>query len=172
MSSAAPSRPALRFYSTRGPHGYLSNFSRHPVTCGAGLTWRTAEHLYQAAKHTEPLRTVIRQAPTPAEAKRVAWSRPHSSLLWDDRTRDTIMLDVLRRKFAQHPALAERLRATAGLHLIEAAPEDYYWGEGSDGTGKNRLGLLLMRVRAEISSGVYNAGISTMRAITRHSAAG
>lgn len=168
-----PQPEDIRFYNTLGRYGYMSNFSRHAVMCGAGLTWPTAEHLFQAGKHREPLRTVIRQAPAPGDAKRIAWSRPHCSSWWDQGARDAVMLDVLRRKFAQHPHLARDLIATGDAHLIEAAPRDWYWGEGHDGTGLNRLGTLLMRVRAELRAGVYNAGNSTTgRTITRHSAAG
>ncbi|NES05091.1 MAG: NADAR family protein [Okeania sp. SIO2F4] len=31
--------------------------------------------------------------------------------------------------------------------IIENSPSDYYWGCGKDGTGKNKLGLILMAVR-------------------------
>ena len=34
--------------------------------------------------------------------------------------------------------------------LIEAAPADYFWGVGRTGTGKNRLGVLLMELRAAL----------------------
>ena len=34
--------------------------------------------------------------------------------------------------------------------LVENAPNDYYWGCGKDGSGKNMLGQLLMKLRAEI----------------------
>ena len=34
--------------------------------------------------------------------------------------------------------------------LIEANPDDYFWGEGKDGTGKNMMGKLLMKVRTNL----------------------
>jgi len=34
--------------------------------------------------------------------------------------------------------------------LKEAAPRDYHWGIGKTGNGKNRLGVLLMKVREEL----------------------
>ena len=39
---------------------------------------------------------------------------------------------------------------TEDEELAEAAPTDVYWGIGRDGTGQNKLGLLLMRIRAEL----------------------
>jgi predicted NAD-dependent protein-ADP-ribosyltransferase YbiA (DUF1768 family) len=34
--------------------------------------------------------------------------------------------------------------------LPKPRPTDFYWGVGRDGTGQNRLGHLLMRIRAEL----------------------
>lgn len=34
--------------------------------------------------------------------------------------------------------------------LIEAAPGDYYWGCGVEGSGQNRLGQILMEIRAAL----------------------
>jgi hypothetical protein len=36
--------------------------------------------------------------------------------------------------------------------LVEASPFDAYWGCGRSGKGKNRLGQLLMQVRAKLRS--------------------
>ena len=36
--------------------------------------------------------------------------------------------------------------------LFENAPSDYYWGCGQTGTGKNRLGRLLMELRAALNA--------------------
>jgi len=64
------------FYHPRGLNGYLSNFSRHPITVD-GATWPTVEHYFQAMKFPDdPARQErIRRARTPTEAKRIAWER-------------------------------------------------------------------------------------------------
>ena len=36
--------------------------------------------------------------------------------------------------------------------VVEAAPHDFFWGRGSDGSGSNHLGALLMRLRASLLS--------------------
>ncbi len=34
--------------------------------------------------------------------------------------------------------------------LLEDSPEDFLWGTGRDGSGQNRLGVLLMELRAQL----------------------
>ena len=43
--------------------------------------------------------------------------------------------------------------ATGDEELVEDSPNDYYWGRGRSGTGKNMLGRILMEVRDELRSG-------------------
>jgi hypothetical protein len=57
------------------------------------------------------------------------------------------MYDVLIAKFKQNPVLANILLATEDAFLIEHTFRDAKWGNNSDGTGENILGLLLMKVR-------------------------
>ena len=60
------------------------------------------------------------------------------------------MLDVVRAKFDQHPDLAQKLLATGDEELVEGNDwGDIYWGVYK-GHGKNMLGKILMRVRAEL----------------------
>jgi len=40
--------------------------------------------------------------------------------------------------------------ATGDEDIAEAAPNDYYWGVGREGTGENRLGKIIERIRAEL----------------------
>jgi len=60
------------------------------------------------------------------------------------------MRRALRAKFTQHPDLRTLLLGTGDEEIVENAPGDYYWGCGKDGSGKNRLGALLMELRAEL----------------------
>ena len=69
-------------------------------------------------------------------------------LLASDDTR--VMLDALRAKFTQHDDLKAVLLGTGDAVLIEHTANDSYWADGGDGSGKNRLGLLLMRLREEL----------------------
>jgi ribA/ribD-fused uncharacterized protein len=61
------------------------------------------------------------------------------------------MLHALTKKFAAGKARA-LLLATGDRPLVETSPFDAYWGCGRSGKGKNRLGQLLMQVRAKLWS--------------------
>jgi ribA/ribD-fused uncharacterized protein len=57
---------------------------------------------------------------------------------------------VLQAKFTQHPNLRSILLGTGDAELIEHTKNDSYWGDGGNGTGKNRLGQLLMELREQL----------------------
>ncbi|WP_275043177.1 NADAR domain-containing protein [Streptococcus parasanguinis] len=42
--------------------------------------------------------------------------------------------------------------ATGDVIIIEHTQNDAYWADGGDGSGKNKLGLLLMKVRKELKN--------------------
>jgi len=43
---------------------------------------------------------------------------------------------------------------TGDAKIVEQTENDDYWGDGGDGSGKNMLGKILMRVRDELRDGV------------------
>ena len=57
------------------------------------------------------------------------------------------MYQAIRYKFNFYPHLKELLLKTGNLQIIEHFEEDKYWSDGGDGSGKNRMGELLMRLR-------------------------
>ena len=63
------------------------------------------------------------------------------------------MYKALLAKFTQHSYLRKLLLETKERDLIEHSLYDSYWGDGGDGSGKNRLGELLMQLRRELRSG-------------------
>ncbi len=149
-----PGGPArIVFYGMRDACGYLSNFWPAPITLD-GAVWPTSEHYFQAQKfagttHAEAIRRVA----SPMIAARMGRSRARPLRADWDAVKEQIMLDALRAKFSQHRDLGERLRATGDALLIEHSAHDAYWADGGDGHGLNRLGALLMRVRAELRGG-------------------
>ena len=140
----------IRFYSTRDEHGVLSNFASFPIQLG-GERWPTVEHYFQAQKfHSAKDREEIRKAGSPMLAKRMGQSRKRKLRGDWERVKERMMLDALRAKFTQHADLRTRLLATGDAKLVEHTERDSYWGDGGDGSGKNRLGALLMQVRNEL----------------------
>lgn len=141
----------ITFYHATDPYGFFSNFALAPITID-GVVWPTSEHYYQAQKFTDPAQQeAIRRASTPGDAKALAWApdaRPRAD--WND-VRDDVMLVALRAKFTQHADLCARLLATGDAPLAEHTTNDFYWGDGGDGSGRNRLGEMLMQVRSELA---------------------
>lgn len=142
---------AIRFYHSDQPWGALSNFSAHAIFLRDRI-WPTVEHFYQAQKFAgTPSEEALRQCETPMLAKRraeqlqLAYRRDDWSVV-----KEQVMLQGLGAKFRQHPDLRELLLGTDERQLIEHTKNDTYWGDGGDGSGQNRLGQLLMRVRVEL----------------------
>jgi hypothetical protein len=139
--------------SFRGEYEFLSNFFAHPITLD-GEIYPTAEHAFQALKTLQPAeRLKVRETPTPYAVKRVG-KRVTLREGWDS-LRFEVMERVVRAKFAD-PDLAARLRETGERELIEGNTwRDTTWGcvRAADGgwKGQNRLGKILMQVRAELA---------------------
>jgi ribA/ribD-fused uncharacterized protein len=68
---------------------------------------------------------------------------------WES-VKEAIMREALHAKFTQHPALRSLLLSTGAETIVEHTANDDYWGDGGDGTGKNRLGILLMALRDKL----------------------
>ena len=140
----------IRFYGHDGRWGCFSNFSPHGFSL-AGHDWPTAEHYFQAMKFTgTPYAGEIRRAKSAMAAKRMGQSRKHPLRRDWERVKDDVMRAALAAKFAANEDARETLLSTRDAKLVEAAPDDFYWGCGADGSGKNRLGALLMQLRAEL----------------------
>jgi N-glycosidase YbiA len=148
--SEAKSQTIINFYSTTGEYGCFSNFSRHTVFL-KGKRWPTSEHYFQAQKfadteHEEALRLCKK----PSEAAAMGRSRKLPLRRDWESVKESVMLDALRAKFTQHDDLKAILLGTGDAKLVEHTANDSYWGDGGDGSGKNRLGQLLMQVREEL----------------------
>ncbi|MCP9491556.1 MAG: NADAR family protein [Solirubrobacteraceae bacterium MAG38_C4-C5] len=134
-----------------GDYAFLSNFHPSTVAFDEAL-YPTLEHAFQAAKSTSRReRQEIREAPTPARAKRLG-RRVALGGDWEAR-RVGVMRALLVDKFTRHPELAARLAATAPRRLVEGNDwGDRFWGV-CDGRGLNQLGRLLMAVRDQLAAG-------------------
>jgi ribA/ribD-fused uncharacterized protein len=140
---------AIRFYRVDEPYGFMSNFARYPIQVD-GRDWPTSEHYFQAQKFAGlPGEEQVRFARAARDAAYLGRTLPGLRGDWD-AVKDEVMLKALRAKFTQHPDLRSQLLATGDRPLIEHTKNDAYWADGGDGSGRNRLGELLMRVRAEL----------------------
>lgn len=140
----------IEFYSVSDEYGWMSNFAPYPIKL-KGKVWPTVEHYFQAQKFagTEHEQR-IRKAKSPAIAARLGRDRSKKLRRDWESAKDSIMYAALKAKFTQHEELRKMLLATGDAKLIEHTENDDYWGDGGDGSGKNRLGQLLMRLRTEL----------------------
>lgn len=140
----------ILFYRTQDAYGAFSNFSAHPFTL-KGKVWPTTEHYFQAQKfpgteHEE----AIRVASSPMIAARMGRARSRPLRPDWEAVKDDVMREALAAKFTQHGDLRQLLLGTAPHPLVEHTKNDRYWADGGDGTGLNRLGILLVELRDQL----------------------
>jgi N-glycosidase YbiA len=112
------------------------------------LWWNTTEHYFQAQKFVgTPHLEQIRSVNTPKDAANIGRNRSLPLRQDWEQVKDEIMFRAVLCKFQIHLDIRGILLGTSDQPIVENAPNDYYWGCGKDGTGKNQLGLTLMRVR-------------------------
>jgi len=160
--------PPVRFWKPHErPWGILSNYYAAEIEID-GRNEKSTEHFYHRCKFEgdEWMQAQISKAATPHLSRELAWQRLQSSnesfnevvreskrrdckvrADWD-KVKDDVMKRALLAKFRQHDGLREQLLSTGTAHIVEASPYDSYWGEGKNGKGKNKLGILLKQVRA------------------------
>ena len=141
----------IEFYAKTPEYKEFSNAFAVPLVLD-GRVWPTVEHYFQAMKFpTNPeYQEEIRVAKNPAKAK--ALGRKGSPIRDDwDTYRIDVMETAIREKFSnRHPDLRRKLIDTGNAILKEASPMDNFWGIGRTKKGKNKLGLILMKVREEL----------------------
>lgn len=142
----------VNFYSTQGEYGCFSNFAAFPIVLD-GKNWPTSEHYFQAQKFLDDPRhqEAIRTERSPMIAARMGRDRSKKLRTDWESVKDDVMLVAVRAKFNQHEELRAILLGTGDATLIENTKNDSYWGDGGDGSGKNKLGQILMQVRSELS---------------------
>jgi diaminohydroxyphosphoribosylaminopyrimidine deaminase/5-amino-6-(5-phosphoribosylamino)uracil reductase len=187
----------INFYKAWDEWGALGNFSPHPIVVDegspgggpGGAPWPSVEHYYQAAKFTgvahadaAALVEQIRTAPSPEEAARVGRraERGRPELVRPDwaTAKRGAMRRALRAKYTQHAGPRRMLLSTAAdaaagvpaARLVEASPNDTFWGQGFSGSGTNKLGQLLMELRDELVA--EEAGGASGPGALQHAAGG
>lgn len=149
----------IRFYrANEKPYGAFSNLYKREIVF-EGEKFATAEHAYQAGKARKPeVRQWLMAAPSPSLLAMAA----HGLYVWDitpdwSKIKFDRMKRILREKYTQHEDLKELLLSTGNARLVESATVDNavnrLWGE-VNGVGQNKLGVLLMEIRAELAAAV------------------
>ncbi len=133
-----------------GPYRWLSNYYVSPVTY-EGRSYGSSEAAYHASKFPEAERDEFIRL-DPDASKKLSRRKTFDQAWWDTR-KEQVMREITRAKFTQNPGLAAKLLATGDRELEELNWwGDKFWGT-VQGEGKNRLGKILMEVRAELRAG-------------------
>ena len=136
----------IMFYKVGDNYGEFSNFSSHGFSLN-GIYWRTVEHYFQAKKFLNlELQHKIRNMDSPMKAAiKENPLRPDWEMI-----KDQVMYIAVKAKFTQHIELSNLLISTGNAYIVEHTQNDSYWADGGDGSGKNMLGIILMKVRDEL----------------------
>lgn len=141
---------SIYFYKTNDKFGCFSNFAHYGFTLGSKW-WMTSEHYFQAQKfHDTKYEEVIRMLDNPMKAAEMGRNRKLPLRKDWEEVKDVIMKTAVLEKFKQNEDIRDVLLATDRESIVERTTSDYYWGCGTDGTGKNMLGIILMQVREEL----------------------
>ncbi|WP_190295392.1 NADAR family protein [Mucilaginibacter rubeus] len=140
----------IKFCKPSEPYGEFSNFYSMPIIL-LNEIWPTAEHYFQSMKFEDVnLWDRIKATKSPWEAVDQA-SNLGSKLRSDwEEVKDSVMLKAVKAKFFQHNELKKILVETGDATIIYHNSADDYWADKGDGAGKNMLGQILMRVRAQL----------------------
>ena len=124
---------------------YLSNFYETPIYY-KGHYFQNNEAAFQAMKCPERMHEFCEL--NPSMAKRLG---RHVKLRPDwEFVKESVMYEVCKQKFLQHPSLAKKLLATGDGLLVEGNDwGDREWGV-CNGDGNNKLGKILMSIRKEL----------------------
>jgi ribA/ribD-fused uncharacterized protein len=142
----------IKFWGADNPNGFLSNFYPSPFT-SYGLRYPTVEHYFQSKKFEGTrFEYYILSLETPKETAREGKRRDLPLRSDWEQVKEEVMFQALREKFLSDKKLLNALIDTGNAKLVENSPYDYYWGVGRNGTGKNRLGELIMMLREVLAN--------------------
>ncbi|CAE8639464.1 unnamed protein product [Polarella glacialis] len=154
-AAAVAGREAAKIETLNGAHKFLSNFHWSQVTFES-QRYPSMEHAFQAAKlRTNSARRkagFCDEGLSFGDAKRLGRRVPLRED-WKD-IREEVMADCLASKFSD-AALRKRLLATGEQDIIDGhwGSPDLIWGyHYPSQAGENRLGIMLMHLRARLRS--------------------
>ncbi|KAL0490867.1 GTP cyclohydrolase [Acrasis kona] len=143
-------KEVINFYNQKDAYGCFSNFSAHSFEL-EDKHWMTSEHYFQAKKFEgTQFEEDIRNAETPGISAKMGRSRWFPLRADWEHVKEDFMYRAIHAKFTQNDDIRKILLGTGNAKLVEHTRNDSYWGDGGNGHGQNRLGVLLMKLRDEL----------------------
>ena len=154
-------KSTICFYNTNESWELFGNVFASPVTID-GTLYPSVEHFFQGTKYKDqPLfKAAVLEKKSGGGAAGVGrnkrMSPEMSSFYYDNNAAgaNVIMWYGIAHRIEQDAQFAAALLATGDAILVEnAGANDKNWGAGADGNGKNKLGIMLMEMRALLQDG-------------------
>ncbi|WP_405915208.1 NADAR family protein [Streptomyces sp. NBC_00728] len=158
-----PLAPAVRLQHVVFPKGWpddpglLALRNEYPCPIQVrGVEYPNVERAYLAlSTDDENGQRAVLAAESDFAAKRAAEKAPRRRG-WE-QARLAVMAQLMRAKYAQHPALAELLLSTRDGKILYSGADSYYWGEAGQ-RGRNWIGRLLEVIRGELAAEAVGIG--------------
>jgi ribA/ribD-fused uncharacterized protein len=141
----------IEFFDPTVPYGELTNFHYAPYHLD-GRIWATCEHYFQANKFVDSpdIYDQIWSAEMPSDVFDIVHkNESHARKNWHSE-KEKVLMKALLAKFTQNEYLRKLLIGTGKSKLVQHNASDSYWADGGDGTGQNKLGECLMKIRTEV----------------------
>ena len=146
----------IKFCLPSGKWWFLSPYAEFPMQMevdGKLYIFPTVEHYYQAMKFytsDERFNTIL-NLKNPDDARLITKTPEYkiNRRADFDKNKFDIMEKGLRAKFMQNQKAADLLKKTGNAVLIKSCPVCYKCGFGI-GSGQNRMGKILMKIRNEL----------------------
>ncbi len=139
-----------RIYPLDQYERFLAAFSAHTIELN-GKMYPTVEHAYHASRYAdEKIQEEIRKAKSPYLAWELSQKYKAGQIVGFDDKKSEVMEELCRLKLEQHKDVHAGLVASGDDVIVKNYP-DPYWGIGKDGTGKNQMGVIWMKLRAELT---------------------
>ena len=137
----------FRAYNVGHTAGF-SNFTNHPVFIDDFGLFPTSEAAIQAYKNPSDKQYVSKQMQSKSP---IISNTLGKKVMRDDwlEVCDKILYKVLKAKFDMHEYIRCNLLNTGLRPIIYHTFRDFILGDGGDGSGKNKLGKTLMKIREE-----------------------
>ena len=141
------------FHNPNEENGYLSNWYLSPFTVN-GIDFSSMEQYMMYAKAIcfgdQDIADRILGTDDVAEIKALGrMVKNYDDHFWSG-VRQISVYEGLYAKFSQNSELKNILLKTGSESIVENTSSDYYWGCGTNGSGKNMLGIILMEIRDKL----------------------
>lgn len=136
---------------------YFSGYSAHQVELD-GAVYPTVEHGYHCKRYGNPaIVAEIQSAKSPRKAWEISQKYKSQQLADFNDRKVQVMEELNRAKRDQHEDVRQALIDSGEMPIVKhwttGSPPDGFWDDGIDGSGRNEVGKIWMRLREELKQG-------------------